>query len=211
MMRVLVVAQRAGTAQALGRVLQRDAHNVIAYLDGQRAGGPLVSQSRPDVVLIDELAGGEGHLDTVATIRAAAPAAKLVLLTGRMDPERLAVEVRAGIDAAMSKTLDPAHFRVLLHEVAAGTVFHAFTPAVMPMPGPLLAGHLTGREAEVLRLVASGTSNRRIARHLSVTEQTVKFHLSNVYRKLGVSNRTEASHLAHVHGLFEEPLVDAAA
>ena len=78
------------------------------------------------------------------------------------------------------------------------------------MPGPLLARQLTDREAEVLRLVASGAANRRIARHLSVTEQTVKFHLSNVYRKLGVSNRTEASHLAHVHGLFEEPLVHAA-
>jgi DNA-binding NarL/FixJ family response regulator len=210
MIRVLIVAQRAGTAQALGRVLQRDARNVIAYLDGQRAGGPLVSQSRPDIVLIDELAGGAEHLSTVASIRAAAPAAKLVLLAARMDPERLAAAVRAGIDAAMSKSLDPTHFRVLLHEVAAGTVFHAFTPAVMPMPGPLMARQLTERESEVLRLVASGASNRRIARHLSVTEQTVKFHLSNVYRKLGVSNRTEASHLAHVHGLFEEPLARAA-
>ena len=60
---------------------------------------------------------------------------------------------------------------------------------------------LTTRELEILRLAASGNSNRRIAERLWVTEQTVKFHLSNVYRKLGVTNRTEASHLAHMDGL----------
>ena len=51
--------------------------------------------------------------------------------------------------------------------------------------------------------MASGASNDRIACDLWVTEQTVKFHLSNVYRKLGVSNRTQASHYAHLHGLLE--------
>ena len=62
---------------------------------------------------------------------------------------------------------------------------------------------MTARELEILRLVAAGALERRIARELCVTEQTVKFHLSNVYRKLGVANRTEASHYAHVHGLLE--------
>ena len=57
---------------------------------------------------------------------------------------------------------------------------------------------LTARELEILRLVASGNSNRRIAQRLWVTEQTVKFHLSNVYRKLGVANRTEASHVGPI-------------
>ena len=64
---------------------------------------------------------------------------------------------------------------------------------------------LTARELQILRLVASGVSNSGAAAQLCVTEQTVKFHLSNVYRKLGVANRTQASHLAHRHGLFEAP------
>jgi DNA-binding CsgD family transcriptional regulator len=62
---------------------------------------------------------------------------------------------------------------------------------------------LTARELEILGLVAEGASNSSIARQLWVTEQTVKFHLSNVYRKLGVANRTEASHHAHVNGLLD--------
>ena len=61
---------------------------------------------------------------------------------------------------------------------------------------------LSARELEVLRLVAAGSTNSDIARKLWVTEQTVKFHLSNIYRKLEVGNRTEASHYAHVNGLL---------
>ena len=60
---------------------------------------------------------------------------------------------------------------------------------------------LTDRELEILRLAAAGNTNSQIARELWVTEQTVKFHLSNTYRKLGVANRTEASRYAHVHDL----------
>ena len=67
---------------------------------------------------------------------------------------------------------------------------------------------LTQRELEILRLVAEGHTNGHIARQLWVTEQTVKFHLSNTYRKLGVANRTEASRYAYVHDLVSprEPL-----
>jgi DNA-binding NarL/FixJ family response regulator len=60
---------------------------------------------------------------------------------------------------------------------------------------------LTPRELEILRAAAEGPTNAQIARQLWVTEQTVKFHLSNIYRKLGVSNRTEASRYALMHGL----------
>jgi DNA-binding NarL/FixJ family response regulator len=62
---------------------------------------------------------------------------------------------------------------------------------------------LTNRELEILQLVAGGSPNGRIARELWVTEQTVNFHLSNISRQLGVRNRTEAAHYAHVHRLFE--------
>jgi DNA-binding NarL/FixJ family response regulator len=63
---------------------------------------------------------------------------------------------------------------------------------------------LTSRELEILRLTAQGLTNGRIARELWVTEQTVKFHLSNTYRKLGVTNRTEASRYAHLNDLVVE-------
>ena len=61
---------------------------------------------------------------------------------------------------------------------------------------------MTRREHEILRLVAEGLTNAQLARMLWLSEQTVKFHLSNIYRKLGVANRTEASRWAQVHGVL---------
>jgi DNA-binding CsgD family transcriptional regulator len=70
-----------------------------------------------------------------------------------------------------------------------------------PEPPGAAAAHLTKREVEILRLAAEGRSNSEIAQALWVTEQTVKFHLSNIYRKLGVSNRTGASRWAQQNGV----------
>ena len=72
---------------------------------------------------------------------------------------------------------------------------------------------LTDREREILSFVASGATNAEIARKLWITQQTVKFHVSNVYRKLEVGNRTEACHYAHVNGLVapREPYAPAVA
>jgi DNA-binding CsgD family transcriptional regulator len=71
---------------------------------------------------------------------------------------------------------------------------------------------LTRREMEILRLVAEGHSNSTLAKMLWVTEQTVKFHLANIYRKLNVANRTEASRWAHLNGMLatSAPVVNAA-
>ena len=85
-----------------------------------------------------------------------------------------------------------------------GHIYHrpAVTSATEPVaavsPGADLP--LTGREIEILKLVAAGFTNGDIARRLWVTEQTVKFHLRNVYRKLNVTNRTQASHIAYLKG-----------
>jgi DNA-binding CsgD family transcriptional regulator len=90
-----------------------------------------------------------------------------------------------------------------------------FIAGAAPAPTPTPAGApvrverpggLTRRELEILRLVAEGHSNAQLARMLWVTEQTVKFHLSNIYRKLDVANRTEASRWAQRNGLLGDEL-----
>jgi DNA-binding CsgD family transcriptional regulator len=87
----------------------------------------------------------------------------------------------------------------------------ALVPVEDPIPGRRRRrrrrgpGGLTRRELEILRHVATGATNREVAAKLWVTDQTVKFHLSNVYRKLGVSNRFEASRWAWEQGLLGEP------
>jgi DNA-binding NarL/FixJ family response regulator len=87
-----------------------------------------------------------------------------------------------------------------LREVVRGNVVHRYES---PRRASTQACPLTRRELEILLLAAEGHTNGHIARSLWVTEQTVKFHLSNTYRKLGVANRTEASRYAHMHALVE--------
>ncbi len=180
-MRLLLVADNALAAEAIRRELRHATNvRVIGYVDGRRPCGASVAEARPDVVVIDEMSQPEAALAGISQIRASAPSTKIVLLTVRMDSAWLA------------------------QATAAGNVFHSFDVTERPVLKPMASDcGLTTRETEILTLVASGASNARIARQLWVTEQTVKFHLSNVYRKLGVANRTEASHHAHLNGLLE--------
>jgi DNA-binding NarL/FixJ family response regulator len=154
-------------------------------------------------VVVDHMSSSERSLARVREVRSAAPQAKIVLLAADMDAALLDKATAAGIDAAIAKTAQAASVGMLVREVAAGNVYHAFTASSAPSAQlSEAAGQLTARELEILQLVAAGLSNSRIARQLWVAEQTVKFHLSNIYRKLGLANRTEASHYAHMHGLL---------
>ena len=144
--------------------------------------------------------------DAVARVRearAAAPQATIVLLAHDLRATWLGDAMDAGADALVSKAMHPGSLGTLVREIAAGRVFHRFTPPPAAASTARFEAKLTERELEVLRLMAGGAANSHIARQLWVTEQTVKFHLSNIYRKLGVANRTEASHFAHVHRLLD--------
>jgi DNA-binding NarL/FixJ family response regulator len=211
-MRILIVAESALSAEAIRRALRyAPACQVIGYVDGRNPCGDPVAQSRPDVVVVDDMNAQANALSRVREVRSAAPDTKIVLLAADMEPTWLDKASAAGIDAAIAKTAHAASVGMLVREVAAGNVFHAFTPvaeAAVETSGA--ADMLTARELEILRLVAAGLSNSRIAAQLWVAEQTVKFHLSNIYRKLGVANRTEASHYAHLHGLLRPTAAPAA-
>ena len=128
----------------------------------------------------------------------------------RMQSEWLARAFDAGATGAISKAIHPVALATLVREALAGHIVHS--PACFnaegrseAFPADALAekhSSLTERELELLRLVASGATNGEIARQLWITQQTVKFHLSNIYRKLDVGNRTEACHYAHLNGVI---------
>jgi DNA-binding NarL/FixJ family response regulator len=215
-MRALIVADNALAAEVIRRGLRyAPSCRVLGFVGTSRPCGDTVGQSRPDIVVFDDSSEAGAVVARIREARQAAPEAKLVMLTLRMEPGELAEASAAGIDAAIAKTAQPQCVGMLVREVAAGNVFHAFAkPAAVAEPAHTAADDLTARELEILRLMAAGSSNGRIAAQLWVTEQTVKFHLSNIYRKLGVANRTQASHYAHVHGMLEPyaaPAVAAAA
>jgi DNA-binding NarL/FixJ family response regulator len=201
-MRTIIVADNTLAAEALRRELRNvPGCRVIGFVNGRHPCAMPAAEAEPDVVIVDDMTAHGTALARIREVRTAAPDAKVVLVTTSMDPDWLAEAAEAGVDAAIAKTTWPTTIGLLVREVAAGRVFHAFTQAPAHARRMQAEMPLTARELQILRSAAAGASNGQIAEQLFVTEQTVKFHLSNVYRKLGVANRTEAAHYAHVHGL----------
>jgi DNA-binding NarL/FixJ family response regulator len=200
MQRLLIVADNSFAAQSIRLALRQTAgFEVMGFLDGTTPASERVAALRPDIVVVDDTQEPQHALDRLQELAASVPSAKRVFLTMRMDEETLAAVWQAGADAVISKAVHPVSLATLMREISRDTVVHVRRPA--PVEASRADIPLTDRELEILRLVAQGYTNGRVARELWVTEQTVKFHLSNTYRKLGVTNRTEASRYAHMNHL----------
>ena len=168
----------------------------------------LVERLDPDLltVEIDPLPGEPSGLDVLHSVRRSAPGIRAIVLSARDDLADIDEALAAGASAYVVKT---AHADDVASAVRQTFDHSVFVPGVQPRARPAhpvsADGHsLTHREREILRLVAEGHSNAAMARMLWVTEQTVKFHLSNIYRKLHVANRTEASRWAQLNGLLDD-------
>ena len=123
----------------------------------------------------------------------------MVVLSASPTPETIRSALGRGAAAFVVKNINPLDIPSALRQAYEETVYHPFGE---PSPEDTLrAAGLTEREMMMLKALARGMSNKAISQELWVTEQTVKFHLGNVYRKLGVSNRLAAATIAHGHGL----------
>jgi DNA-binding NarL/FixJ family response regulator len=200
MKRLLIIADHSLVIHGIRLALRQTAgFQVAGFVDGRVPVTSTLERIAPDVVLMDDMQEPEHALDRLREVAAILPEAQSVLLTLRMDDEWLAEAFEAGAHAVISKTVHPVALGTLLREISQGNVVHRHQ--VRPVAAQEHDCPLTQRELEILGLVAEGHTNGHIARQLWVTEQTVKFHLSNTYRKLGVANRTEASRYAYVHDL----------
>jgi DNA-binding NarL/FixJ family response regulator len=202
MKRLVIVADHSLVVEAIRLSLRQTAgFELVGYVNGAKpVSSPLV-EVKPDIVIVDDMGSPELATARVTEIARALPDVRILLLTMAMDAEWLDGALAAGAHAVLCKGLHPSSFATLVREVVNGNVYHRYsspTPAAAAEPDT----GLTKRELEILGLMAGGAPNGTIARELWVTEQTVKFHLSNIYRKLGVRNRTEAAHYAYKHRLL---------
>jgi DNA-binding NarL/FixJ family response regulator len=183
--------QRAGGFEVVG-----EAVNGVQVL-------PLVRRLKPQLVLLDLRMPQMDGLTCLSKIRKEFPDVKVAILSVSQDPELIQTALKRGACAYIVKSIDPDDLAGALRQAIDGNVFT--TAGVTEDPGERAArdAGLTERELVIVRAVARGLSNEAIAKELWVAEQTVKFHLTNIYRKLGVSNRTEAARYA-----FEQGLVD---
>ena len=126
-MRLLIVADNLLAAEAIRRELRHSpAFAVLGYVDGRQPCAATVAEAAPDVVLVHEMTATERTAQRIREVRATVPAAKIVLLSGEMDPAALAETAAAGADAAIAKRVQPGALALLVREVVRGNVFHAF-------------------------------------------------------------------------------------
>ena len=164
---------------------------------------PLIGQTGPDLVVLDISMPQLDGLACLDQIRKRYPDVKVVILSASGDPDRVQAALARGAKAYVLKSVDVRDLASALRQAIEGTVFQAL--GVQQDSDGQLAGSagLTKREAAILKAVARGLTNQAIGREFWVSEQTVKFHLRNIFRKLEVSSRTEAARYAFEHGLVE--------
>jgi two-component system NarL family response regulator len=164
---------------------------------------PLIHQTSPDLVLLDLRLPDMSGLACLDSIRQRYPAVKVVVLSAFSDPEHIQSAFERGATAYIVKNVNPIDLPSALRQALDQTVYHGIRVIgeTGTQPGERLG--LTEREVSMLKALARGLSNQAISKEFWVTEQTVKFHLSNIYRKLGVANRTEAARFAYERGLVE--------
>ncbi len=189
--------------------------NVLGVLDDEANVEQAIREAEPDFVVIDANGDPVRALERLRGVREDLADALAIVVTTGSDPGLLAEVAELGAIGCVGGTSLLAQLHALLSEPASrdagrGHVAVAAIEGERPEPRlrPVPAAPpcpLTARELEILRAVAKGHTNARIGRELWVTEQTVKFHLSKVYRKLGVANRTEASRYAFLNDLFAAP------
>jgi DNA-binding NarL/FixJ family response regulator len=164
---------------------------------------PLIGQTGPDLVVLDISMPHLDGLTCLDQIRKRYPDVKVVILSASGDPDRVQAALARGATAYVLKSVDVRDLASALRQAIEGTVFQAL--GVRQDSDGELAGSagLTKRETAILKAVARGLTNQAIGREFWVSEQTVKFHLRNIFRKLEVGSRTEAARYAFEHGLVE--------
>ena len=200
-------------AEAVEGVLRRVGVDIVGKATTGGDALALVQRLRPDLLVTDIGAADGDHagLTCLREARQRVPELRAVVLSLSDDSKEIDAALQAGAAAYVLKSAHPDDLASAVRQAFAHSVY--FAPPAGTWNGNTLhrgmesadRAELTKREREILQLVAEGYSNAQLARMLWVTEQTVKFHLSNVYRKLNVSNRTEAARWAQLQGLVPTP------
>jgi len=200
---VVIDGHRAWLA-VVERVLSTASVEVVGSAASLREGTRLIEERGPDLAVVgptmDE--NESGALSWLSRTAARHPDVTLIAVSDSRDPGGIRDALAAGAAAVVVKSDDPLELATAVRQTSERSFF---LRAEVPQSATATsaAGHgLTKREVEILRLAAQGMSNAEIAKKIWVTEQTVKFHLANTYRKLGVANRTGAARQAQLLGIL---------
>lgn len=201
--RILVVDDHPMLREGVMAVIE--AEEDLKVVGEAADGGQAIEAFRkvkPDVTLMDLQMPGTGGIEAIETIRSEFPGARIIVLTTYAGDVQALRALRAGamgylLKSALRKDLIDTIRKIhagrkhIPAEIAEQIAFHAADES------------LSDREVSILRLVSTGKANKEIARQLSISEETVKAHLKNIFAKLGVTDRTEAVIVAAKRGIIE--------
>jgi len=192
--RVLVVDDHPVVRQGLRTFL--DLQDDITVVGESADGKACVADAEtlaPDVILLDLRMPGADGVAALHGLRERGNPARVLVITSFTEPTAVLPAVRAGASGYVYKDIDPPALAAAIRSVHAGHVLLHPDVARLLVAGDARPADLTPRERDVLVEVAHGRSNREIARELSVSEKTVKTHVSAILAKLGVQDRTQAA------------------
>jgi DNA-binding NarL/FixJ family response regulator len=221
--RVLIADDQAAVREGLALLLETMSEvSVVGQAGDGLEAAALAAELSPDVVLMDLNMPRSDGIEATATILAANPDIRVVVLTTYEDDASIVGALRAGALGYLTKAatradieravkaaaagqaiLDPSVQRQLLAAATGGSTSTAAATngaARTPVAEPEAADDLSPREADVLRLIAAGHSNREIAKKLFVGEATVKSHINRIFTKTGCRDRAQAVQYAFTHG-----------
>jgi DNA-binding NarL/FixJ family response regulator len=203
LMKILIADDHPVLLEGIREMLDLDDRfEVVAAVHTGSSVLPFVSRTSPDVALLDIALPGLDGFECLILLRERFPAVRVVLLAERISATDTAKAFALGACGVIVKDILTTELAAAVYAAVSG---EAYVSVDEPEPSrrdrAARTAGLTAREVEIVTAVAQGLSNREIARLLHITEPTVKFHLSNVYRRLRVSNRTEAARWALSTGL----------
>jgi DNA-binding NarL/FixJ family response regulator len=203
--RVMVADDHGLIREAIRLALEPDPDvQIVAEAERGEEVLPRVRQTQPDVVLLDIKMPGMEGLEVLRRLRAECPQVKVAMLSAIDEPEVAAEALQRGAVAYLGKRIDPLALGPTIHQIADGTITtETFGLSAPSANDSARQAGLSPRETQMLQRLADGRSNREIARELWLSEHTVKYHLTNVYRKIGVKGRTEAARYAFEHALAD--------
>jgi DNA-binding NarL/FixJ family response regulator len=195
---------RVGLEQLLATF---DDVELVGAADGGEAAVSLCAAEAPDVLLLDLSMPDLDGIGVTRALALASPGTKVVIFTSFGDREGIIAALDAGAIGYLLKDAEPGEIHAAIRAAARGEAPLAPKAAAALLQarhdrGPGTDMDLTPRERDVLRLVIDGQANKQIARRLGISEKTVKGHLTNLFQRIGVSDRTQAAVWAERTGIF---------
>jgi DNA-binding NarL/FixJ family response regulator len=205
-MRILLVDDHAVVRHGLANLLTAAGIDVVGSLEDGELAEEAVRELEPDIVLMDLSMPRMDGIDATRAVLASRPETKVIILTSFAEHARLHAALEAGAVGYLLKDAEPDDIIRALRDAEAGGVPLSPRAAAALLPGNrpttnATLDQLTARERDVLALVATGLPNKAIARRLTISEKTVKAHLTRIFAVVGVSDRTSAALWAQRHGL----------